>query len=140
MDKNFNTAPYYDDFDESKNYLRILFKPGFAVQARELTQLQTSIQRQIKNFGSHVFKDGSIVLNGNTNLFDVNWVDVNSTDATAAISTVITGGTSGARGKVISAEKISTTTYRLYFSYINGKIFEAQEVITKDIFICNRIR
>lgn len=132
MDKNFNTAPYYDDFDESKNYLRILFKPGFAVQARELTQLQTSIQRQIKNFGSHVFKDGSIVLNGNTNLFDVNWVDVNSTDATAAISTVITGGTSGARGKVISAEKISTTTYRLYFSYINGKIFEAQEVITTD--------
>ena len=29
--------PYYDDFDKTKNYLKILFKPGFAVQARELT-------------------------------------------------------------------------------------------------------
>ena len=33
--------PYYDDFDEDKNFKRILFRPGYAVQARELTQLQT---------------------------------------------------------------------------------------------------
>ena len=33
---NFNTSPYYDDFAESDNFHRILFKPGAAVQAREL--------------------------------------------------------------------------------------------------------
>ena len=38
--KNYNVAPYYDDFDETKNFHRILFRPGFSVQARELTQLQ----------------------------------------------------------------------------------------------------
>ena len=31
--------PYFDDFDDTKKFLRILFKPGYAVQARELTQL-----------------------------------------------------------------------------------------------------
>ena len=47
---NFNNEPYYDDFDENKNYYRTLFKPGNAVQARELTQLQTTLQDQIKKF------------------------------------------------------------------------------------------
>ena len=57
-------SPYYDDFDENKNYYRILFRPGYAVQARELTQLQTALQTQIERFGNHVFKNGSIVLGG----------------------------------------------------------------------------
>ena len=61
---NFNTNPYYDDFDETKNYHRILFKPGYAVQARELTQLQTQLQDQISKFGKHVFTNGSLVLGG----------------------------------------------------------------------------
>ena len=45
---DFNTKPYFDDFDDSKNYHKILFKPSFAVQARELTQIQTISQNQIK--------------------------------------------------------------------------------------------
>jgi hypothetical protein len=68
MSYNFNTNPYYDDFDENKGYQRVLFKPGFAVQARELTQLQTAIQSQIEKFGQHFFKDGSIVLGGLFNI------------------------------------------------------------------------
>jgi hypothetical protein len=40
-------SPYFDDFDAQKNFLQILFKPGVAVQARELTQLQTLLQNQI---------------------------------------------------------------------------------------------
>lgn len=62
---NLNLNPYYDDFDETKGYYRILFKPGFAVQARELTQLQTQLQNQVSKFGSHIFADGSLVLGGN---------------------------------------------------------------------------
>ena len=62
--KNYNIAPYYDDYDESKNYHRVLFRPGFAVQARELTQLQTSLYSQIDKLGQYSFEDGSRVVGG----------------------------------------------------------------------------
>ena len=50
-----------DDFDETKNYHRILFRPGYSVQARELTQLQTSLQAQIDRFGQFAFNDGKFL-------------------------------------------------------------------------------
>ncbi len=31
---NLNTSPYFDDFDPTKNYQRVLFKPGTPIQAR----------------------------------------------------------------------------------------------------------
>ena len=46
--------PYYDDFNEEKNFYRVLFRPGYAVQARELTQLQTILQSQIERFGKTI--------------------------------------------------------------------------------------
>lgn len=61
INKDLNVAPYYDDFDISKKYYRVLFKPGYSVQARELTQLQTTLQNQIEQFGDNIFKEGSIV-------------------------------------------------------------------------------
>jgi hypothetical protein len=57
MAATYNTEPYFDDFDATKNHVRILFKPGVAVQARELTQLQTAIQEQIKSIGGFLFKN-----------------------------------------------------------------------------------
>ena len=68
---DFNTRPYYDDFNVDKDFLRILFRPGTALQAREITQLQTIINEQIHRFGNHIFKDGSVVLDGSFNV-DVN--------------------------------------------------------------------
>lgn len=62
MSLNFNASPYYDDFDETKKFVKILFRPSYAIQARELTQLQTMLQNQIGRFGSHVFTNGSRVL------------------------------------------------------------------------------
>ena len=62
--KNYNIAPYYDDYDETKNYHRIQFRPGHAVQARELTQLQTAFQSQLDKLGQYNFKDGSRVVGG----------------------------------------------------------------------------
>lgn len=59
--KIYNQTPYYDDFNEDKNFHRLLFQPGRAVQARELTQSQTILQDQIQKFGNHLFKDGSRV-------------------------------------------------------------------------------
>ena len=58
---DLNVSPYFDDFNEDKNFHRILFRPATAVQARELTQLQTILQNQIERFGSWAFKNGDIV-------------------------------------------------------------------------------
>ena len=62
---NLNVNPYYDDFDSTKNFLKVLFKPGFPVQSRELTTLQSILQNQVEKFGTHIFKEGSIVVPGN---------------------------------------------------------------------------
>ena len=61
LETDFNVSPYYDDYDESKDYHRVLFKPAVALQARELTQLQTILQDQVEKFGQYIFKEGSIV-------------------------------------------------------------------------------
>jgi hypothetical protein len=61
---NLNTNPYYDDFDQAKNYNRVLFKPGVPIQARELTTLQSILQDQVEKFGKHFFKEGSVVIPG----------------------------------------------------------------------------
>lgn len=60
---NLNQSPYFDDFSENKKFYQILFRPGRAVQARELNQIQTQIKSQIERFGRHIFQDGSLVLN-----------------------------------------------------------------------------
>ena len=65
---NFNVSPYYDDYDESKGFYRVLFRPGYAVQAREVTQLQTILQKQVERYGKAMFKDGSKVLGGEVTL------------------------------------------------------------------------
>lgn len=61
LDSNLNVFPYYDDYDETKNFHRILFRPGVAVQARELTQLQTILQNQIERFGDNIYRTGTII-------------------------------------------------------------------------------
>ena len=53
---NLNVAPYFDDFDPVDDYHRVLFKPGYPVQARELTTLQSILQSQIERFGQHFLK------------------------------------------------------------------------------------
>lgn len=60
----FNINPYYDDYSADKGFLRVLFKPGYAVQARELTQLQTILQDQFSKISDHLFKDGSRIVGG----------------------------------------------------------------------------
>lgn len=61
IETDLNIPPYFADYDEEKDYYRMIFRPAMAVQARELTDAQTILQKQIERFGNHVFKDGSIV-------------------------------------------------------------------------------
>lgn len=60
----FNINPYYDDFSHAAGFLRILFRPGYAVQGRELTQAQSILQNQVSKIGDHLFRDGSRVVGG----------------------------------------------------------------------------
>ena len=63
-----DSAPYYDDYvgsnQEEKGYVKVLWKPSRAVQARELTQMQTYAQKQTAELGGYLFKDGTIVHGG----------------------------------------------------------------------------
>ena len=75
INTNLNIAPYFDDFGLEKQFYKILFKPAYAVQARELTQLQTILQNQVEQFGDNVYKEGSIIKGCNfTNLNGLQFV------------------------------------------------------------------
>jgi len=63
----FSTT-YKDDYRDSDGYHRVLFNAGKALQARELTTMQTIIQNEITRFGSNIFRDGAIVRAGNITL------------------------------------------------------------------------
>lgn len=63
----FSTT-YKDDYVDSDHYHRILFKAGRALQARELTQMQTIQQKEIERFASNIFNEGGVVRAGNITL------------------------------------------------------------------------
>ena len=87
---NLNVSPYFDDFDSNNNFYKVLFNPGFPVQARELTTSQSILQNQIEDFGSHIFKNGSVVIPGNL-VLDTRYhaVKLNSTNFGIDISIYI---------------------------------------------------
>ena len=62
--KQFNIYPYYDDFDSDKHFHKILYRPGYTVQTRELNQSQSILQDQINKFADHIFNNGSVVIPG----------------------------------------------------------------------------
>ena len=64
QETNLNVSPYFDDFDAANDFHKVLFKPGYPVQARELTGLQSILQNQIEKFGDHIFREGSKVIPG----------------------------------------------------------------------------
>ena len=92
INKNLNQAPYFDDYDAEKQFYRVMFKPGYAIQARELTQLQTMLQNQVESFGDNVFKEGSIVKGCNfTELDDLQYVKLNDGPANFNAEAYISG-------------------------------------------------
>ena len=115
---NLNVSPYYDDFSEDSLYHRVLFRPAYSVQARELTQMQSILQNQIERIGSHFFKEGAVVIPGQTG-FDVTYsfVKVQATfvDESSVTHTVenyrtdlvgkrLTGATSDVVAKVVNTQ------------------------------------
>jgi len=117
--KVFPNGPYYDDYQESKGFYRILFKPGVAVQARELTQLQTMLQKQVERHGSSIFAEGSIVLGAQTSHdFTCKFVRVNKPTTVSVdllVNRLLVGGTTGAQGRILAYEDRDDGYYILYF-------------------------
>tara|TARA_Y100000361_G_scaffold154116_1_gene178220 strand:- start:2508 stop:9380 length:6873 start_codon:yes stop_codon:yes gene_type:complete len=111
-----NINPYFDDFDESKGFQRILFRPNFSIQARELNQLQSILQDQISKLSGQFYQNGDYVRPGElTYTNNLSYITL-STDLTdAQISSLpgsIIGRTSGSRQikcKVITATKRTGT-------------------------------
>jgi hypothetical protein len=140
---DFNVEPFYDDFDatngaKDENYMRILFRPGYAVQARELTQIQSIIQNQLKNFGDHIFQDGSPVFGGQITLdtnatylklqTTYNGVDIDAVDfANTVISNSV--GNEKIRARVIAVDDTQTQP-TLMVRYLRGNQFPNGNVIT----------
>ena len=115
---DLNVSPYYDDFDPSDNFHRVLFRPGFAVQARELTTLQSIMQNQIERHGRHFFKEGAMVIPGQISFTNSYYaVKLQSTFNSASIAgylssyigTVVTGSISGITARVIGVTDATTT-------------------------------
>ena len=146
MTINFNVSPYYDDYSEEDKFLRVLFRPGYPVQARELTQLQTILQKQVSRFGDHVFKQGAMVLPGQISYDDTytyatlqatyNGVSVDNY-IEEVVGYTIVGNTSGVRAKVVyAAPSTATDSPTLYFKYTQSgdsganKTFIDNEILT----------
>ena len=138
MFKPLSSNPYFDDFDPQNPYYRILFKPEYAVQARELTQIQTLIQEQIKRFGDNIFKDGTSVSGGNftfeTNLLSIKlsntYLGSGVSSNNFIVNSTITGVTSGSIGiikKIISATNTDPLT--VIVKLFSGDSFTAGEQI-----------
>ena len=137
---NLNTPPYFEDFDPNDNFHKVLFRPGFPLQARELTSLQSILQDQIEKFGSSIYKDGAMVIPGqvgydlkyNAILIEDEYFGIQSnalvnnknTDGTPVIvGKTIRGNTSGVKAKVVNAltsEQSERGKTTLYIKYINA--------------------
>ena len=148
---NLNINPYYDDFDSDNNFYKVLFKPGFPVQSRELTTLQSILQNQVEDFGSHIFKEGSMVVPGNIS-YDGQFyaVKVNPTQFGIDLSVyienfvgkTITGQTSGTTAKiqkvVFPSESGNIDYITLYVKYLESDDnFEFNQFLDDESFFAN---
>ena len=129
---NLNVSPYFDDFNSDNNYSKVLFKPGYPVQARELTTLQSILQNQIEKFGQHFFKEGAKVIPGNTG-YNAQYYAVELNNSylgvpveayvSQLIGTKITGQTSGVTAvvdNVLFAANSERGNLTLYVNYLSS--------------------
>lgn len=125
--ENSFSSSYKDDFLDSDNYHRILFNSGRALQARELTQMQTIIQEEIGRMGRNLFVDGAPVNPGGPSVNNsYEFVKLNTTvnqlptDISTLVGLELTGASTGFIARVLEvvpAEGSDPDT--LYITYVN---------------------
>ena len=114
---------YKDDYADSAGYYRILYNSGKTLQARELTQMQTIVQKQIERFGNNIFKEGAVVKPGGLNIdtaYEFVKLDNTSTSTNANVGDIITGATSGVKAEVLERVVASGSDPVTFFiRYVN---------------------
>ena len=134
MALNLNASPYYDDFNDDKRFHRVLFKPGVAVQARELTQVQSILQDQFQKGFGFLIQEGAVVTGCAETVTQIDWIKVQDTDASAAtinntdlasyVGQIVYGATSQLRAEIIAVETGTIAgapnLKTLYVKYINA--------------------
>lgn len=133
MSLNKNISPYFNDFAEDKLHLAVMVKPGVALQARELNELQSIISNQIQRFGDNIFKDGAMVIPGQITLdtsFEyvrlqaLNNTQIGELDPTSPQNlgnTVIVYGTTGLKAQVIKLiTAVGSDPDTLFVKYLNS--------------------
>ena len=123
---DLNVTPYYDDFDKSKNFQQILARPGYAVQARELTQMQTILKNQIERLGNFSLSDGTMVIPGSVKVVNpIKGIKIQTSFGGATVDitqytedTILTGVTSGVQAQVMHTEAgTSSDAPTIYIKY-----------------------
>ena len=135
---NLNVSPYYEDFDANKNFYKILFRPGYSIQGRELTQVQSILQNQVESFGKYAFKQGELVIPGevglNTKLDYVKLSSVSEVaisegddivykkyDISQLVGQQLIGLTSGVKATILATTLATETSAdTIYVNYINS--------------------
>lgn len=111
------SSTYKDDWTESDNYHKILFNNGRALQARELTQMQTIIQEEMARFGKNIFKEGASVSGGVPRIDGQYRFVTVSTTSLAAITQGMVYTNGQQRAKILL---VDDTNDKLYLNYIDN--------------------
>jgi len=152
---NLSSSPYDDDFYQTSNvatsngevllkgdvddFHRILFRPGFPVQARELTQAQTILHNQLERLTKSGITNGQAVVDGHLTVLSADVWAAAVTPSTNVVAffnrTTNTGKfienpTTGQLARVlqyVSTEEEDVPSNYLVFSYKSAQKFGAGE-------------
>jgi len=146
------TTPYFDDYYQANSaantsmgvdfdFHRVLFRPKYGVQARELTQLQTLLQVQLERLGAAQFRNGDRIFGCNLTL------DVGATSGHVLANTtlgnffdrelntgkyVLSTTNNSRKGRItqyVGIDEGQTTNNYLIFKYSGNDEFVASETI-----------
>ena len=135
---NLSVSPYNDDFKSNKNFYKLLFRPGYSIQTRELNSIQSILQNQIESYGKYQFKQGDLVVPGEVSLntrldyvklSSVSEVAVNvdgnivfkKYDIKSLVGQKVQGVTSGVTASILAAEYASESSSDvLYVNYVTS--------------------
>ncbi|MDE3023026.1 MAG: DUF4815 domain-containing protein [Pseudomonadota bacterium] len=136
--KTFPQSPYFDDYDQSKDFLKVLFRPGYGVQVREMNQMQTILQNQIGRMADSFFENGARVVRGEASVGN-NFTYITLTSALARtvdqyVNLTITNA-AGVAAHIIKVVPITgsdaTTVYLQYTkSTITSNSFGVNDVLS----------
>lgn len=132
--------PYWDDYNKDARFHRVLFRPKYPVQTREVNQIQSIFQNQIEQLASGSYREGDAVRGGGQALINSchslqltrnDNIDIaNFYNANTGEGYVVRGATSDATAKIIEIARQSGEDFTAVIVVpTNAKIFTPEETI-----------